>query len=139
MSTKISRHFTLTEALYLPQWNREATVSDGLTPEILESLTDLFSRLDTIRDHFASPITVHCAFRPLAYNTLVKGAKKSAHLRGMACDFSVKGISCDDVRKEILALGYLDLLDLRMEDLPGSNWVHIDTAPPGPSGRFFPV
>lgn len=135
----ISKYFSLREATFLPKWSKCADASDGLTPEILSNLAEVFFALDTLREHFAAPIIVHVAYRPPTYNALVGGAPKSAHMSGRAVDFHVKGFSCDDVRKEILANGYLELLGLRMEDNPDSNWVHIDTNPPGPSGRFFPI
>lgn len=133
----ISTHFTTNEALYLPQWTRRATKQDGLTLEIWENLKVLFSKMDAIREHFGKPVIVHCAYRPPAYNSLVGGARGSSHLSGMACDFHVLGMSCDAVREEILKAGLLDTLGLRMEDLPNSNWVHVDIRRPGPSGKRF--
>ena len=129
-----AKHFTLKEAIWLPQWGRIASPSE-LSTDVLRNLQDVFARLDSIRELFDRPISVHCAFRPDAYNRLVKGAKNSAHLYGQAVDFSVQGVPCDTVRK--ILLPRLDTLGLRMEDLPGSGWVHIDTRPPGPGGRFF--
>lgn len=134
---KISKHFTYKEALYLPQWKRTAKQSDGLTQEVLDNLKLLFSKMDKLRDFFGKPIIVHVAYRPAEYNRLVGGARGSSHMSGMACDFHVAGLSCDEVRDQILKAGLLDTLQLRMENLPGSNWVHLDTRKPGPSGRFF--
>lgn len=134
----ISKHFSMHEALYLHQWDREATAEDGLTEEVLNNLKDLFAKLDQVRDHFGAPIIVHCAFRPTEYNKLVKGAKNSPHLYGMAVDFHIQDLDCDDVRKRILDDKLLETLNMRMEDMPGGDWVHLDTrAPSSPSHRFF--
>ena len=73
-------------------------------------------------------------WRPKKYNDLIGGAKKSWHITGGACDFTCFGISADKIR-EILE-PYLDDLDLRMEDLPGSNWVHLDDKETD-GARFF--
>jgi uncharacterized protein YcbK (DUF882 family) len=129
------KHFTVKEALWLPSWNRAATAADGLTLAVEAQLDSLFHVMDTIREMLGSPISVHCAYRPLAYNKLVGGVPASAHLFGQACDFSVKGMTCDEVRAKLLP--YLDFLQIRMENLPGSCWVHIDTRAPGVGGRYF--
>lgn len=133
---KISKHFTYKEALYLPSWKRRAKKKDGFNREVLNSLKVLFEKMDLIRDHFNAPVIVHVAYRPTEYNKLVGGAPKSSHVLGMACDFHVKGVSCDDVRKRLLPK--LEEWGLRMEDLPGSNWVHVDIKQPAPGRpRFF--
>lgn len=132
-----SEHFKWREALWLPQWNREANEQDGLNSDILENIKVVAGWMDKIRKHFGKPVKVHCWLRPEKYNQLVKGGKTSQHLLGKAVDFHVSGMSCDDVRKSILDNGLLESLGLRMEDLPGSDWVHLDDRAPGPSGRFF--
>lgn len=135
----ISKHFTSHEALFLPSWNREATESDGLDDSVRTNLKDLFSRMDQVRDHFNKPIRVHCAYRPEEYNKLVHGAANSAHKYGQACDFDVEGMSCDDVRAEILKSGMLESLNMRMEDNgAGAPWIHLDTrAVPAGHNRYF--
>ena len=135
---KISKWFSWSEATYLPQWKRLANEKDGLNDEIKANLTKLFAKMDQIREHFGKPINVHVAYRSPEYNKLVKGASKSAHLQGLACDFDVKGLSCDDVRKDILEHKLLDSLELRMEDLPNSTWVHLDLMAPNPNRYFKP-
>jgi uncharacterized protein YcbK (DUF882 family) len=123
---KIATYFTIKDAIYLPQWNRLSNFNDGLSLTVKNNLLTVFAKMDDIRKHFNKPIIIHVAYRPPTYNALVKGAKASAHLSGMAVDFHVDGLSCDSVRKE-LDDGLLKSLALRYEDLPGSNWVHIDT------------
>ena len=136
MSDKISKHFTWREALWLPRWEREANISDGLNDEIRFNLEYLFKRLDIIRDLFNVPVIVHCAYRPLAYNLLVKGVVNSCHLSGSAVDFHVDGVDCAEARLTIIGHNLLSSLKLRMEDRRG-DWVHIDTRDPGLNKRFF--
>lgn len=133
---KISKHFSYKEALYLPTWKRAAKKEDGLTPDILSNLKNLFAKMDLVREYFNAPVAVHVAYRPDEYNRLVGGAKNSSHLYGMACDFHVSGVSCDEVRARILKDNKLEEWGMRMEDLPGSKWVHLDIRAPSPS-RFF--
>jgi zinc D-Ala-D-Ala carboxypeptidase len=134
---KISHWFTWPEATYLPSWDRVAEEKDGLTEEVKTNLEKVFRKLDSIRDHFNRPINVHVAFRPTEYNKLVKGAANSAHLYGMAVDFDIKGWDCDKAREEILQCGLLEQLGLRMEDNPGSNWIHLDCHEVHPGGKRF--
>lgn len=135
-SCKISKYFTVKECLFLPQWNRLANESDGLNDEVKENILSLAEKMDEIREFFNVSISVHCWLRPTEYNTLVKGAKSSCHLTGKAIDFHVKRLDCDETRQKILDEGLLDSLELRMEDLPGSSWVHLDIGFPKPN-RFF--
>lgn len=134
---KVSQFFTVKECLWLPQWSRMATEADGLTDEVRVNLFNLCHKMDVIRDKLQGSINVHCCYRPAAYNELVKGAKNSSHKFGQALDYSLAATNCDDVRATILKLDLLNKLELRMEKLPGSNWVHLDTRAPGPGGRYF--
>jgi uncharacterized protein YcbK (DUF882 family) len=132
---KISKYFTYKEALWLPQWNRCATAEDGLTDEHTQNLKDLFTIMDEVRELFGTPVIVHVSYRPQIYNAQVNGSKRSSHMEGKAVDFHVKGLNCDEARAKLLPK--LDELGLRMENLPNSGWVHLDTRTPGPAGRFF--
>ena len=134
---KISQYFTVREALWLPQWNRLTTEADGLTKEIKWNIMEAALLMDIVRAALETPVVVHCWYRPTAYNKLVGGASKSAHTEGKAIDFSITTNDCDYVRDKILKLNLLETYELRMEDLPGSNWVHLDTRAPGPSGKRF--
>lgn len=134
---KISKFFSYKEALYLPQWNRCATKKDGLTNEHLVNLKQLFNKMDAVREYVAAPIIVHVAFRPKDYNALVGGAKQSSHMQGMAIDFHVENIPCDDIRYLFQVDNKLEEWGMRCEDAPGTNWIHLDIREPGPSGRWF--
>lgn len=134
---KVSRYFTVKEALYLPSWNRMATEAE-MTDITKTNLIQLFTKMDEIREVFGAAVNVHCALRPDLYNKQIGGALNSAHKYGMAVDFHIEGYSCDEIREKILKLNLLATLKLRMEDLPGSSWVHIDTRKPSSeSKRFF--
>lgn len=133
--SKISQFFTVAEATMLPQWKRVATEKDGLGPTQKANLEKLFKIMDKVRGLFGKPILVHVAFRPYSYNKLIGGAPRSSHVEGMAVDFHVSGVTCDDARAQLVP--YLEEWGLRCENLPGSNWVHLDIRPAGPAGRFF--
>lgn len=139
LSAKVSKYFTWQEVLWLPSWRRCATEEDGLTEEIKANLAELCDRVDAIRKYFGKPIIVHSGFRPVAYNATIPGsAKKSMHTLGKALDFHVNGVNCDTARKRILDADLLELCELRMENLPGSGWIHLDIKPVKEGGvRFF--
>ncbi len=131
-SSKVSDHFTVKEACWLPR----ASLLYRPKPDERENLILTCELMEKVRALFARPLLVHCMIRPLAYNAVIGGAKGSAHLVGLACDFSVPGMDCDLVR-EMLLLD-LERWGARMEDKPGTSWVHIDLAPVKPGGhRFF--
>lgn len=133
---KLSQYFTVGEAIFLPQWNRLATEKDGLGPAQQANLVMLMVAMDKVRAFVGKPIVVHCAFRPYSYNKLVGGAPKSAHIAAQAIDFHVVGLECDAVRKMLLPK--LEEWGFRMEDLPGSTWVHLDMRPVPKGGtRYF--
>lgn len=134
-SAKISQNFVVKEALWLPQWSRLANTTDGFNIMVQDNLVDTFKVLDKIRILFGKPVSVHCAYRPQAYNILVGGAPRSAHILGKAIDFSIQGVNCDAVRANLLPK--LKAFGLRMENNPGSNWVHIDTMPTDEKFRYF--
>ena len=143
---KVSKYFTVYEAIYLPAWVSLAT---DLTDDIKEALVNLFEKMDAIREHLNVPLIVHVSFRPEKYNKLVGGAKHSAHMARKenghliaACDFhpSYKTMgrseSCT-YAKELLQAKVASL-GMRMEDNgKDAGWIHLDTAPVPPGGHIF--
>jgi hypothetical protein len=81
-------------------------------------------KMQKIRDFLNEPITITSWFRPLVYNKSINGAKNSSHLYGMACDFKVKDLRPDEVRT--ILEKKLIYFNIRMENLPGSSWTHVD-------------
>jgi hypothetical protein len=142
--TILSKFFSWKEALWLPSWKIEHTPSLDEVDNILL----LASKLDKVRELLGRPMRVHVWIRPTSvncpgsnyhgenYNLFIGSkAKRSAHIVGKAVDFSCKDISCDEIRN--LLIPHLDEWNLRMEDLPGSNWVHLDCAEVAPGGKRF--
>jgi hypothetical protein len=140
-SAKISNHFTVKEATYLPSWGVCHQPSDEEKANICKQA----EKMDMIRDFLGLPIKVHVWIRPGAancpgnehdgedYNALVHGAPASAHKIGAATDWDC-GENCDDTRAKLLPK--LEEFGIRMERRDGSNWVHNDYAAPHPN-RYF--
>lgn len=159
---KISKYFTVKEALWLPSWGVMHDPSDDEKQNIIKTA----QAMDGVRDLIGTPISVSVWIRPkkvncptfdpktikidekdprkdakkkalaaLDYNAFIGGASASAHIVGMAVDWTSKG-TCDAIRAKMKP--ELDKLGVCVEDLPGSNWVHCDIKPPrGFGGRFF--
>jgi hypothetical protein len=139
---KIGKFFTVKDALWLPSWKVLHSPSESEKAEILK----MAAAMDAVREFLQLPISVHVWIRPSSvnapgtphhgkdYNAFVKGAKSSAHKFGRAVDWSCKGLTCDEVRAKLEPK--LEEFGLRMEDLPGSTWVHLDNMPVK-AKRFF--
>jgi hypothetical protein len=123
----ITKNFVVKEALWLPRWNRLANEEDGLTKEHKNNLVVLFKQMELVRSFLNKPIVVNVAYRPPEYNRLIEGAEDSAHLYGMAVDWYVSNMSCDDVRS--LIVPHLEKWKLRCENA-SVNWIHTDIRPP---------
>lgn len=141
---KISNHFTVKEACWLPSWQVMHCPSEEEKANILKQA----AKMDAIREFLGVAIHVHCWIRPGAlnnpdsdkngqdYNAFVGGAHNSTHKLGLATDYSASGMNCDDVRA--LLEPKLDEWELRMEKLPNSNWVHNDCGDlPAGGHRYF--
>jgi hypothetical protein len=142
-SAKISKHFTVKEALWLPSWQVMHIPSEEEKSNILEQA----KKMDMVRDFLSVGLNVHCWLRPVLnnptslhhgqdYNAFVKGAKNSAHKIGKATDYDAQGLNCDNVRAELEPK--LEEFGIRMERLDHSNWVHNDCAPVIAKRYFVP-
>ncbi len=106
--------------------------------------TKLIKVLDLLREHFNKPITINnwmwggtLEQRGLRTNLdeLVKKKTEkgtlyiSQHILGKAADFNVKGLSSEEVYKEILKNRGKFYLISRIENIDSTpTWVHIDCA-----------
>lgn len=139
----LSKHFTVGEALYLPSWKAYHIPSEDEKANLIRQAQNM----DKIREFLGVSINVHCWIRPVLnnpdsphhgedYNAFVKGAKSSSHKIGLATDYDAKGLTCDDVRAKLEEK--LEEFGMRMERMPGGNWVHNDSADVSAGGhRFF--
>lgn len=106
--------------------------------------TKLIKVLDLLREHFNRPITVNdwmwggtleqrglrTNLDELVKNKTEKGTLYiSQHVLGKAVDFNVKGLSSEEVYKEILKNKNKFYLISRIENIDSTpTWVHIDCA-----------
>ncbi len=130
----VTPNFTVYEACWLPS----ASCLYWPTQQEREELYKTCLVMEKIRALLGKSVIVHVMIRPEFYNKQVGGAPNSQHMYGKACDFHVRGMSCDLVR-EVLRKN-AEQLGICIENRPGSSWVHIDLGPVRPNGgRFFSV
>lgn len=127
-----NKNFKWREALYLESMDMYALPEEDIANNIMATA----DKMQAIRNILGAPIHVTSWYRPQKYNEYIGSkSKKSYHIQGLACDFHVSGMLPDAVRE--LLLDFLVGLDIRMENLPGANWVHIDLGIPNNKRRFF--
>ena len=106
----LSPHFTV----------KEFACHDGSDTVLIDDR--LVTLLEKIRDRFGKPIHINSAYRTAKYNAKIGGVSNSYHVKGMAADIVVQGISPKHVAQ------YAETLDCG-----GVGWyerkkfVHIDT------------
>lgn len=112
---QVSDNFCVQELLWLTQWGRLANPEqDNLTDIIKNNLLTLTTKIEVIRAFFEKPIHVNSTYRPNAYSRLVGGFAGDVHTMGMAMDFTIESITCDEAK--YLMLPMLEQWNVRLED-----------------------
>ncbi len=130
-------HFYWHEALYCSAWGVFVFPDDKQHYKI-----KMFAlKLEKVRTILNAPMHMTSWLRPTKYNKWpypygINGAKRSHHPTGGAGDFKVANKSSDEVR--YILKPYLRKLGLRMENLPGASWVHLDDKKPFVRRFFIP-
>lgn len=84
-NVKLSNNFTV----------KEFACNDGSDSVLIDlSLVDV---LQKIRDHFGKPVIITSAYRTGSYNAKVGGSSTSYHVKGMAADIKISGVSCVEI------------------------------------------
>ncbi|MBE0612376.1 MAG: DUF882 domain-containing protein [Burkholderiales bacterium] len=88
MAKKLSDHFTL-EELILSQTATRKGIDNTPPPQVVANLRKLAQALEQVRELLGgAPILVSSGYRSPALNKAVGGAKNSAHMLGLAADFT---------------------------------------------------
>lgn len=113
----------LTKNFSLPEF---ASKDGSYFPEdVKKNLVTLAQQLQVIRDHFGKAVTVTSGYRSPDHNERIGGAKESFHVRGMAADIKVAGVSPYILGKQIEMLidaGKMIQGGIGIYD----SWVHYD-------------
>jgi uncharacterized protein YcbK (DUF882 family) len=68
---------------------------------VRENIEALAKNLQALREFFGAEISINSGYRSPAHNEAVGGASKSQHLKGIAADIVVEGITPDQVADTI--------------------------------------
>jgi zinc D-Ala-D-Ala carboxypeptidase len=122
--TNLSPHFTL-EELTTSTKQKALNIDNTPSPEILSNLKTLVIALEMIRSVIAKPIKISSAYRCPALNKAVGGSNTSAHVLGLAVDFTVDGMTPRQICEKLLAAG-----------IPHDQIICEDVSPTNPDGRW---
>jgi hypothetical protein len=136
--SKVTEHFTVSDACMLHSWNRLANDMDGFTDDMKTKLIALCQKMEEVRTFLGCPINVHCMFRSAQYNIeqkILLPTGMDVHAMGLAVDFDcAPHMTIDQIKAKIEP--QLESMGIRMEK-GTTTWVHLDLHAPGPSGRYF--
>lgn len=118
---QLSEHFGLDEFVFSETGQRKGIDNTPGTEE-LQNLHDLALEMERVRGLLHGyPIRVTSAYRSPKVNAAVGGAADSAHMKGLACDFTSPGFGSNLEVARTLYLSGLHYDQLILE----YGWVHI--------------
>lgn len=83
----LSPHFSLEELTYSDIALRRG-IDNTPSPQIVENLTRLAARLEEVRTLLGAPMNITSGYRCLELNRAIGSSFTSAHIKGLACDFT---------------------------------------------------
>lgn len=83
---------------------REFECRDGSHQVVLHR--ELLERLQALRDALGRPVIISSGYRNPTHNAAVGGSPDSYHLRGMAADIRVQGLSPADLATAVRQAGF---------------------------------
>jgi len=129
--TQLSKYFSLPELVVSQSAARRGLKNIPFGKQ-LDNLRSTAEKMDAIREMLGKPVLVSSGYRNAEVNALVGGSKTSAHLQGLAVDFTCPGYGSPlAVAKAILASGIE--FDQLIHEF--GSWVHIGFAEPGKPSR----
>lgn len=117
---KLTEHFTLEEFTFSENATRLG-IDNRPNVHELANLQRLAEVLEGVRALFGQPIRISSGFRSKALNSVTPGSSDtSAHTRGLAVDFTVKGFPVTDACRKIRDSGMV--YDQLIHE---GGWVHL--------------
>ena len=110
---KIGQHFKV----------REFACKDGSQVVFIDDY--LVSILDILRNQVGKPVYINSGYRTPTRNKEVGGAKYSYHMRGMAADIRINGMTAKEIANKLNKIVPPDECGI----IVYTSWVHIDTRP----------
>lgn len=112
-NTKLSMNFTV----------KEFACKDGSDKILID--TALVDVLQKIRDHFGKPVIINSAYRSPEHNKKVGGSAGSYHVKGMAADIQIAGVSA----VELAYYAQTITNGVGVYYYGNTNFIHVDTRP----------
>jgi len=100
----LSPHFSLDE-LIVSQSAARHGIDNNPPPAAIENLKRLCVLLENVRELFGKPLRISSGYRSPKVNALIGGSEKSQHCQGAACDFTIQGVTIDQVMDSITVNG----------------------------------
>lgn len=109
---KVGEHFKV----------REFACKDGSQVVFIDS--NLVTILDILRDQVGKPVYINSGYRTPTRNNKVGGAKYSYHMRGMAADIRIEGMTAKEIANKLNKI-----IPSSCGIIVYASWVHVDTRP----------
>lgn len=119
----LSSHFSL-EELTRSDYAKRKGIDNTPDAEVQSNLEVLANGLERVRDVLGHPILVSSGFRSLKVNTGIGSKPTSAHVKGLAADFTCPGYGTPH---EIMIALMLARDDIKFDQciLEFDDWVHV--------------
>lgn len=127
----LTDHFTLAELTGSEYATRHGISNQPTDHEVISNLHVLAHGLERIRSIFMVPIVVRSAYRAPKVNAGIGGHPRSYHLRGLAADIVIPGVSAADAAHELSLRPELGIDQLIHE----GTWVHVGYPEPEATPR----
>ena len=101
---KVSEHFTLDELTASDAADRRG-LDNSPPPDVVANLCRLAQTLEKVRAAIGKPVIVNSAYRSPAVNDAIGGSDRSQHMRGLAADIKVHGMTAYQVCMAIMMAG----------------------------------
>lgn len=111
-NVKLTRHFKV----------KEFACKDGSQVVFIDDY--LYNVLDILRNKLEKPVIITSGYRTPEWNKKCNGAKYSYHMRGMAADIRVNGISAKELANKLN-----EIVPDKCGIIVYSTWVHFDVRP----------
>jgi zinc D-Ala-D-Ala carboxypeptidase len=123
----VSEHFTLAEFLYSDTADK-LSIKNTPTWTVVDNLARLANTMERVRKLLGSnAISISSGYRCPAVNQAVGGALNSAHLDGLACDFTCPKYGTPEMICKVLQ-PHLVELDVDQLIWEFGSWVHLGLA-----------
>lgn len=121
----LSKNFTLSE-LTISQEAVRSGLKNLPTQSQLANLVQLCDNiLQPLRDRVRRPVIISSGFRSKTINTRIGGSKNSQHCMGQAADFTIPGMTVEEV------VGLIRKMSLPIDQCinEGNAWCHVSYGP----------